>query len=350
MPEPTPASRDADVPHESAHLSEPFSSILEEIASELELRPLLTSIITRACGLLGADDGAIGLYVPVATSVQIEAIHRLPRDRARHRVRAGRRPGRPRARDRQAGHPRPLRRSRPHLAARAQRQRRHRRADPRPGRRPVGVFGIGARPPRKFGQSDLDTLRLFARHAAIAIQNALRYGREQRRTERMTLIARIARVITSGLEPRRAGRDRGAGDSRSSGLSATSSSRCCIEARRTICCFARTPARTGTFSSSRYRMPVTKGITGAAVRTARGADRQRRAQGSALRAAADADQRAHRARRADHARRRSVRLHQPRRAEAVRRGRRREHPDHRGSPGRGDQECAADFAKRGKRR
>src|SRR6185312_7197536 len=74
-PAPAPAS---EVPHESAHLSEPFSSILEEIASELELRPLLTSIITRACGLLGADDGAIGLYEPRRHVVQIEAVHRLP--------------------------------------------------------------------------------------------------------------------------------------------------------------------------------------------------------------------------------------------------------------------------------
>ena len=72
---------------------------------------------------------------------------------------------------------------------------------PGPGGGLIGVFGIGARPPRKFGQSDLATLRLFARHASIAIQNALRYGREQRRTERMMLIASIARVITSGLEP-----------------------------------------------------------------------------------------------------------------------------------------------------
>lgn len=78
VPEPTPPPANADVPHESAHLSEPFSSILEEIASELELRPLLTSIITRACGLLGADDGAIGLYEPRRHVVQIEAIHRLP--------------------------------------------------------------------------------------------------------------------------------------------------------------------------------------------------------------------------------------------------------------------------------
>ena len=62
VPDPAPASAPAAAAaHESAHLSEPFSSILEEIACELELRPLLTSIITRACGLLGADDGAIGL-------------------------------------------------------------------------------------------------------------------------------------------------------------------------------------------------------------------------------------------------------------------------------------------------
>ena len=78
VPEPAPAPAVEAPPHESAHLSEPFSSILEEIASELELRPLLTSIITRACGLLGADDGAIGLYEPRRHVVQIEAVHRLP--------------------------------------------------------------------------------------------------------------------------------------------------------------------------------------------------------------------------------------------------------------------------------
>src|SRR5262245_40045056 len=36
VPEPTPPpAASAEAPHESAHLSEPFSSILEEIASEL---------------------------------------------------------------------------------------------------------------------------------------------------------------------------------------------------------------------------------------------------------------------------------------------------------------------------
>lgn len=181
-------------------MSEPFNTILEEIASELELRPLLTSIITRACGLLGADDGAIGLYVPRRHTVQIEAIHQLPLTELGLEFEPGEgligkvlATGRPVIVDRYGELDRislpdlgdssvigvPI-------------------AGPRGGL--LGVFGIGARPPRKFGATDLDTLRLFARHAAIAIQNALRYEREKRRTERMTVIAHIARIITAGLE------------------------------------------------------------------------------------------------------------------------------------------------------
>jgi signal transduction histidine kinase len=65
----------------------------------------------------------------------------------------------------------------------------------------VGFFGIGARPPRVFDERDLGTLTLFARHAAIAIDNAMRYRREQARSERMELIARVSRLVSAGLEP-----------------------------------------------------------------------------------------------------------------------------------------------------
>jgi signal transduction histidine kinase len=185
----------------AASLSEPFSSILEEIASELELRPLLTSIITRACGLLGADDGAIGLYVPDRRVVQIEAIHRLPETEIGTEFEAG---------EGLVG--RVLATGRPVILEHYGELDRISLPEHignaviglpilGPAGDLIGVFGIGARPPRKFGANDVATLRLFARHAAIAIQNALRYGREQRRTERMMLIASIARVITSGLEP-----------------------------------------------------------------------------------------------------------------------------------------------------
>ncbi|HKU16261.1 MAG TPA: GAF domain-containing protein [Steroidobacteraceae bacterium] len=186
---------------ESVHVSEPFSSILEEIASELELRPLLTSIITRACGLLDADDGAIGLYEPRRHVVQIEAVHHLPETELGAEFEPN-----------EGIVGRVLATGNAVILDNYGELDRITLPDhsgnavigvpiPGPNGGLLGVFGIGARPPRKFSESDLATLRLFARHAAIAIQNAMRYGREQRRTERMMLIASIARVITSGLDP-----------------------------------------------------------------------------------------------------------------------------------------------------
>jgi signal transduction histidine kinase len=181
-------------------MSEPFNTILEEIASELELRPLLTSIITRACELLGADGGSIGLYVPRRHTVQVEAIHQLPLTELGMEFEPGEgligqvlATGRPVIVDRYGELQRiSLPEMRDYTVIGV--------PIPGPGGGLLGVFGVGAPPPRKFGASDLDTLRLFARHAAIAIQNAMRYEREKRRTERMTLIAHIARVITAGLD------------------------------------------------------------------------------------------------------------------------------------------------------
>src|SRR5687767_10549321 len=140
-------------------MSEPFSSILEEIASELELRPLLTSIITRACGLLGADDGAIGLYVPRRHTVQIEAIHKLPASEVGLEFEPGEgligrvlATGAPVIFD---SYGELDRISLPDFAAQAV------IGVPIPGPSGglLGVFGIGALPPRKFGQDDLDMLR-----------------------------------------------------------------------------------------------------------------------------------------------------------------------------------------------
>lgn len=181
-------------------MSEPFSAILEEIARELELRPLLTSIITRACDLLGADDGAIGLYVPRRHTVQIEAIHQLPVSEMGLEFEPG-----------EGLIGRVLATGQPVIVERYDQLDRLSLPDlrenavigvpiPGPNGGLLGVFGIGARPPRKFKSADLNVLKLFARHAAVAIQNAMRYEREKRRTERMTLIAHISRVISAGLD------------------------------------------------------------------------------------------------------------------------------------------------------
>ena len=57
----------------------------------------------------------------------------------------------------------------------------------------------GAPKPRRFDEQTVETLTLLARHAAIAIENARRYQWEQRRTERLALIARIGHIITADL-------------------------------------------------------------------------------------------------------------------------------------------------------
>jgi signal transduction histidine kinase len=43
--------------------------------------------------------------------------------------------------------------------------------------------------------------QLFARPAAIVIDNAMRFRREQQRSERMALIARVSRLVSTGMEP-----------------------------------------------------------------------------------------------------------------------------------------------------
>ena len=190
-------------PQSHPHSQQPqdtFGWILEEIASELELRPLLTSIITRACGLLSADHGAIALYDERRHSVQVEAVHRMPDTEIGTEFEAGEglmgrvlSTGKTVVADRYGDLDRiSLPEYRDHCVL----------GVPILGRGSglIGVFGIGARAGRKFGQAEVDTLQLLARHAAIAIQNALRYARELRRTERMTLIARVSRIASTGLD------------------------------------------------------------------------------------------------------------------------------------------------------
>ena len=180
--------------------NEPYRSILEEIASELELRPLLTSIITRACELLSADDGAIALYDSRRNLVQIEAIYRLPDSEMGAEFEAGEGlMGRVLATGNSVVVERYSDLDRISLPEHANNAVVGVPILGRDGL--IGVFGIGARPPRKFGHADVDTLAQFARHAAIAIQNSLRYEHELQRRERMSLISGVSRLITAGLEP-----------------------------------------------------------------------------------------------------------------------------------------------------
>lgn len=174
--------------------------VVEEISSELELRPLLTRIVTHACDLLDANDGSIGLYDAAHEVMRIEAVCRMPPQELGMEYAAGAglagtvlARGQPVLVTRYGDLPGA---TLPELADNAV------VGVPIQGRSElIGFFGIGARPPRVFDERDLGTLTLFARHAAIAIDNAMRYRREQARSERMELIARVSRLVSAGLEP-----------------------------------------------------------------------------------------------------------------------------------------------------
>lgn len=177
---------------------ETLRAVIESISSELELRPLLTRIVRHACELIGADNGTIGLVDEARGVVRTEAAWGMPADELGAEMPAGVGLA---GQVLQTGEPLLLQRygdvdapTQPELAANAVigvpifwRERM------------TGFFGIGAVPPRRFEQRDVETLTLFARHAAVAIENARRYEWEVRRTERFALLARIGRILTGEL-------------------------------------------------------------------------------------------------------------------------------------------------------
>lgn len=159
--------------------SESLREVIEEISSVLEPRPLLTSIVRHACELLGAYDGSIGLFDEARNVIRIEAIYRMPESEIGAEVPPGvglaglvLEARGPVVLARYGDVPQP---TLPELAD-----------NPVLGmpivwrERMIGFFGIGARPPRRFDEGDVELLELFARHAAIAIENARLYERAQR--------------------------------------------------------------------------------------------------------------------------------------------------------------------------
>jgi GAF domain-containing protein len=180
--------------------AESLRRVIEAISGELALAPLLTRIIQCAVELIGADDGTISLVVekPDGPVMRTVAGYNMPG------LEVGREIG-------------PgvglsglvLQEQRPILLDRYRDLAQP--ALPNPddyavigmpiwwASQLIGFFGIGAAPPRRFDAQDVETLELFARHAAIAIENARRYEMERRRTEQLTLIARIGRVLIADL-------------------------------------------------------------------------------------------------------------------------------------------------------
>lgn len=171
--------------------------MIEDIDGELELEPLLNRIVSHACRLTGARDGAIGLYDPQRKVVRIAA-HNLPPDAIAKELDEG------------SGLAGPiLRTGKPLLCRYGDLE-----GIAIPGNANhwvlgmpihwhgnlIGIFGLAATPPNRFGEADVETMKLLSRHAAIAIHNANRYRQEQLRTGRFALLARVAGILNAGLD------------------------------------------------------------------------------------------------------------------------------------------------------
>ena len=154
-------------------------AMIEVISGELELRPLLTTIVKTACQLLNADRGSIGLVDHTSQTVKIEAVFEMPDEELGSVISAG---------DGLAG--RVYQTQAPVLIEQygdLDSPQLQNMDDDRVVGMPImwrgdiiGTFGIGAGPPKRFGDNDMKTLEVFARHAAIAINNARSYEREKK--------------------------------------------------------------------------------------------------------------------------------------------------------------------------
>lgn len=68
---------------------ESLRAVIESISQELELRPLLTRIVYEACELIGADNGTIGLVDDKRGVVRSEAVYQMPPDELGAEIPAG---------------------------------------------------------------------------------------------------------------------------------------------------------------------------------------------------------------------------------------------------------------------
>ncbi len=176
---------------------ESVRAVVETISGELELQPLLESILRHACELIGAEHGTIGLVDPARDLIRTAASYRMPPGEDGAEIPRGvglagavLERGTPVVLERYGdlAHP-----TQPDFAD-------HRVIGmPIEWRgRMIGFLGVGG-PDGRLGAQEVETLALFARPAAIAIANAWRYEDERQRADRMALVARVARLVTADL-------------------------------------------------------------------------------------------------------------------------------------------------------
>jgi signal transduction histidine kinase len=187
---------------------ESLMRFIESISAELALQPLLTQIIRLACDLIDADKGTVGLYDASRNVFRTEAIWNMgptelgaempPGVGLAGQLMVARQPV---ILERYGDVERPIGGGR--------------QLDDAVIGLPIdldgemiGYLGIGMASPapgvaprRRFTEADARALGVFARHAAIALRNARRFEAERRRAALFELVAGIAHIITADLRP-----------------------------------------------------------------------------------------------------------------------------------------------------
>jgi len=171
----------------------PLAALLAEVTQAPPLRQLLEHTLDAACRLAHSDTGVIGLYDSGEDLMRTIAVHQSVQAQTARTYRRGEGIG---------GHI--LETGAAYLG---------RYGDlPQPAVKAIidhqamglpilwqdnllGYFAVSLAPPRKFRPTQIETLELIARIAAIAIEHARRQDEERRRSSRFELIARIAADI-----------------------------------------------------------------------------------------------------------------------------------------------------------
>lgn len=172
---------------------------IEAALEDLDLQTLLGRVVDQACRLLGADDGSVGLLRQDPPRFVVTAVHNLPPDEINSEWPAGvglagliLASGRPIVINRY-GDIDPQKR--PELAENAV------VGVPITRRKKlIGFFGIGARPPRRFNQADIQVLSQFARACGIAIENARLFESTQASLHQTQLLYSTANTLSQAVQ------------------------------------------------------------------------------------------------------------------------------------------------------
>ncbi|HEY8601639.1 MAG TPA: GAF domain-containing protein, partial [Thermomicrobiales bacterium] len=168
--------------------------VIEHVSGELDLDRLLEQLLADAVDLLGGDAGAFGLFDRDRGTSRIGTINTMPDNILSAVINAGQ------------GADSPLIAiSRPTVAAGGQGAETVIHASLGvpviQGDKLVGTFFVGSTDPtRRFGKRDVETLELFAKHAALALGNAHLYEEARAQTARLETLREAIEQISSELD------------------------------------------------------------------------------------------------------------------------------------------------------